>query len=39
MHDIGICELPIDPSGLNVTRYRMQCVAVLPKVMRCVLMT
>jgi DNA-binding transcriptional LysR family regulator len=31
MHDIGICELPIDPSGLNVTRYRMQCVAVLPK--------
>jgi DNA-binding transcriptional LysR family regulator len=31
MHDIGICELPIDPSGLNVTRYRMQCVAILPK--------
>jgi DNA-binding transcriptional LysR family regulator len=31
MHDIGVCELPIDPSGLNVTRYRMQCVAILPK--------
>jgi DNA-binding transcriptional LysR family regulator len=31
MHDIGICELPIDPSGLNVTRYRMRCAAILPK--------
>jgi DNA-binding transcriptional LysR family regulator len=31
MHDIGICELPIDPSGLNVTRYRTRCVALLPK--------
>jgi DNA-binding transcriptional LysR family regulator len=29
--DIGIAELPIDPTGLNVTRYRMECVAVLPK--------
>jgi DNA-binding transcriptional LysR family regulator len=31
MLDIGISELPIDPNGLNVTRYRMQCVAVLPR--------
>jgi DNA-binding transcriptional LysR family regulator len=30
-HDIGIAELPIDPTGLDVTRYRMECVAVLPK--------
>jgi DNA-binding transcriptional LysR family regulator len=29
--DIGIAELPIDPTGLNVIRYRMECVAVLPK--------
>lgn len=30
-HDIGIAELPIDPTGLTVTRYRMACVAILPK--------
>jgi len=29
--DIGISELPVDPNGINVTRYRMQCVAVLPR--------
>jgi DNA-binding transcriptional LysR family regulator len=29
--DIGIAELPIDPSGLAVTRHQMQCVAVLPE--------
>ena len=31
MHDIGICEQPIDATGLTVTRYRFDCVAVLPK--------
>ena len=31
MHDIGICELPIDSTGLNVVRYRFDCVAVLPR--------
>ena len=31
MHDIGICEQPIDSTGLNVTRYRLDCVAILPK--------
>jgi DNA-binding transcriptional LysR family regulator len=30
-HDIGIAEPPVDPSGLTVTRYRMDCVAILPK--------
>jgi DNA-binding transcriptional LysR family regulator len=30
-HDIGIAEMPVDPSGLRVHRYRMDCVAVLPK--------
>lgn len=30
-HDIGIAELPVDPSGLTVTRYRMACVAIMPK--------
>jgi DNA-binding transcriptional LysR family regulator len=29
--DIGIAELPIDPTGLNVIRFRMECVAVLPR--------
>jgi len=29
--DIGIAELPIDPTGLNVIRYRLECVAVLPE--------
>ena len=29
--DIGISELPVDPNGINVTRYRMECVAVLPR--------
>lgn len=31
MHDIGIAELPIDRTGLVVTTYRMDCVAILPK--------
>jgi DNA-binding transcriptional LysR family regulator len=31
MQDIGICEQPIDPKGLVVARYRLECVAVLPK--------
>jgi len=31
MYDIGICEQPIDPTGLVVSRYRLECVAVLPK--------
>ena len=30
-YDIGIAEPPIDPSGLIVTRYRMDCVAILPR--------
>ena len=30
-YDIGIAELPVDPSGLTVTRYRMDFVAILPK--------
>ena len=29
--DIGISELPVDPNGINVMRYRMECVAVLPR--------
>jgi DNA-binding transcriptional LysR family regulator len=29
--DIGISELPVDPNGINVKRYRMECVAVLPR--------
>ncbi len=28
--DIGISELPVDPTGISVTRYRMECVAILP---------
>ncbi|WJR79997.1 LysR substrate-binding domain-containing protein [Bradyrhizobium sp. NP1] len=31
MHDIGIAEVPIDPTGLNVRRYGMECVAIMPK--------
>ena len=30
-HDIGIAELPVDPTGLAITRYRMECVAILPR--------
>lgn len=30
-HDLGIAELPIDPTGLLVSTYRMDCVAILPK--------
>jgi DNA-binding transcriptional LysR family regulator len=30
LHDIGISELPVDPSGLTVTRYKLECVAILP---------
>lgn len=30
-YDIGIAEPPIDPSGLSITRYRMDFVAILPK--------
>lgn len=30
-YDIGIAEPPVDPSGLDVTRYRVPCVAILPK--------
>jgi DNA-binding transcriptional LysR family regulator len=30
-YDIGIAELPVDPSGLTLTRYRMSCVAIMPK--------
>jgi DNA-binding transcriptional LysR family regulator len=30
-YDIGIAELPVDPSGLTVTRHRICCVAVMPK--------
>jgi DNA-binding transcriptional LysR family regulator len=30
-HDIGIAELPIDPTGLSVIRYRMECVAIMPR--------
>jgi DNA-binding transcriptional LysR family regulator len=30
-YDIGIAEPPIDPSGLTITRYRMDFVAILPK--------
>src|SRR6202161_3592604 len=30
-YDIGIAELPVDPSGLTIVRYRMDCVAILPK--------
>jgi DNA-binding transcriptional LysR family regulator len=29
--DIGIAEPPVDPSGLTITRYRMDCVAIMPK--------
>ena len=29
--DIGISDLPVDPTGLDVTRYRLECVAILPK--------
>ena len=29
--DIGIAEAPIDANGLRLTRYRLRCVAVLPK--------
>ena len=30
-YDIGIAEPPVDPSGLTIVRYRMDCVAILPK--------
>lgn len=30
-HDLGIAELPVDPTGLAVTIYRMDCVAILPE--------
>jgi|SRR5215472_119690 len=30
-YDIGIAELPIDPSGLSVMRYRIDCVAIMPR--------
>ena len=30
-YDIGIAEPPVDPSGLTITRYRIDFVAVLPK--------
>jgi DNA-binding transcriptional LysR family regulator len=30
-YDIGIAEPPVDPSGLTITRYRMDFVAILPK--------
>jgi DNA-binding transcriptional LysR family regulator len=30
-YDIGIAELPVDPSGLTITRYRIGCVAIMPK--------
>jgi len=29
--DLGVAAQPIDPSGLEVTRYRLRCVAILPK--------
>lgn len=30
-YDIGIAELPVDPSGLIITRYQIGCVAIMPK--------
>lgn len=30
-YDIGIAEPPVDPSGLTITRYRMDCVAIMPR--------
>lgn len=30
-YDIGIAEPPIDPAGLTVTRYRIDCVAIMPR--------
>jgi len=29
--DLGVAETPIDPTGLVSVRYRMECVAALPK--------
>ena len=29
--DLGIAELPVDPTGLVVITYRMDCVAILPE--------
>ena len=29
-YDIGIAELPVDESAVQVTRFRLRCVAVLP---------
>ena len=29
-YDIGIAELPIDETAVQITRYRMRCVAILP---------
>lgn len=29
--DIGMAELPIDPTGLAASTYRMDCVAILPR--------
>jgi len=31
LYDIGIAELPIDYQGIETTKYRLRCVAVLPK--------
>ena len=31
LYDIGIAELPIDYQSIQVTKYRLRCVAVLPK--------
>jgi DNA-binding transcriptional LysR family regulator len=28
--EIGIAEMPIDPSAIDLTRYTMRCVAILP---------
>ena len=29
-YDIGVVETPLDPAGLVVARYQMECVAILP---------
>jgi DNA-binding transcriptional LysR family regulator len=31
LYDIGIAELPIDYQGIEITKYRLRCVAALPK--------
>jgi len=30
-YDIGIAEASVDPAGLTITRYRIACMAILPK--------